>query len=72
MEKKSKKRRKVKKRKTVDFQKIILITGTNSGLDLSIVEGLLEKKSKLQIILTERNDELGQSVFNSLWEKYPN
>ncbi len=66
MEKKSKKRRKVKKRKTVDFQKIILITGTNSGLDLSIVEGLLEKKSKLQIILTERNDELGQSVFNSL------
>ena len=39
------------------FKKIILITGANSGLDLSIIEGLLEKKSKLWIILTTRNDE---------------
>ena len=38
---------KKKRGKPVDFQKIILITGANSGLDLSIIEGLLEKKSKL-------------------------
>ena len=57
---------KKKRGKAVDFQKIILITGANSGLDLSIIEGLWEKKSKLGIILTTRNNELGLSVFNSL------
>ena len=60
------KQSKKKRGKPVDFQKIILITGANSGLDLSIIEGLWEKKSKLGIILTTRNNELGLSVFNSL------
>ena len=46
--------------------KSILITGANNSLDLSIIEGLWEKKSKLGIILTTRNNELGLSVFNSL------
>ena len=69
-EKKKGKKEKEEK-KPADTRKIILVTGANRGLGLAIIEGLLEKKSKLRIILTARNDELGQSVFNSLCEKYP-
>ena len=67
--KKSKKEKEEKK--PVDTRKILLITGANRGLGLSIVETLLEKKSKLRIILTARNDESGESIYNTLCEKYP-
>ena len=68
---KNKSKKEKEEKKPVDTRKILLITGANRGLGLSIVEGLLEKKSKLRIILTARNDESGESIYNTLCEKYP-
>jgi len=52
-------------------QKVILITGSNKGIGYGIIETLLEKKSKLVIILSARNEELGKKSFELLSSKYP-
>ena len=51
--------------------KTLLITGGNRGLGYAIIENLLEKKTKLKLIITSRNEEQGQEIYNSLCEKYP-
>ena len=45
-------------------QKVILVTGSNKGIGFGIIETLLEKKSKLVIILSARNEELGKKSMN--------
>jgi len=52
-------------------QKVILITGSNKGIGYGIIETLLEKKSKLVIILSARNEELGKKSYELLSSKYP-
>ena len=52
-------------------RKIVLVTGSNKGIGYGIIEILLEKKSNLRIILTSRNEDLGQKSFNKLLTKYP-
>ena len=51
--------------------KILLVTGSNKGIGYAILEGLLKEKSKLRMILTSRNEKLGQTSLNSLISKYP-
>ena len=51
--------------------KVVLVTGSNKGIGYGIIETLLEKKSKLKIVLTARNNELGEKSFKELSEKYP-
>ena len=58
-------------KKPVDPRKILLITGANRGIGYTVVEKLLEKKAKIRIIMTARNDELGQEAYKALCEKYP-
>ena len=58
-------------KKPVDSRKILLVTGANRGIGLEIIDTLLEKKTKLRLIMTARNDELGQQKYNELCEKYP-
>ena len=55
----------------MEATKLVLVTGSNKGIGYGIIDALLEKKSKLRIILTARNDELGQAAYNELCEKYP-
>ena len=52
-------------------QKVILVTGSNKGIGFGIIETLLEKKSKLVIILSARNEELGKNSYELLSSKYP-
>jgi carbonyl reductase 1/carbonyl reductase 3 len=52
-------------------QKVILVTGSNKGIGYGIIETLLEKKSKLVIILSARNEELGKKSYELLSSKYP-
>ena len=52
-------------------QKVVLVTGSNKGIGFGIIETLLEKKSKLKIILSSRNEELGKKSFETLLSKYP-
>ena len=52
-------------------QKVVVVTGSNKGIGYGIIETLLEKKSKLNIILTSRNEELGHKSFEILSSKYP-
>ena len=52
-------------------QKILLVTGSNKGIGYAILEGLLKEKSKLRMILTSRNEKLGEISLNSLIAKYP-
>jgi carbonyl reductase 1/carbonyl reductase 3 len=52
-------------------QKVILVTGSNKGIGFGIIETLLEKKSKLVIILSARNEELGKKSYELLSSKYP-
>ena len=52
-------------------QKVILVTGSNKGIGFGIIETLLEKKSKLRIILSARNEELGKKSYELLSSKYP-
>ena len=70
IEKKKGKKEKEEK-KTTDTRKTLLITGGNRGLGYAIIENLLEKKTKLKLIITSRNEEQGQEIYNSLCEKYP-
>ena len=51
--------------------KVVLVTGSNKGIDFGIIEKLLEKKSKLKIILSSRNEDLGKKSFEALLSKYP-
>lgn len=51
--------------------KVVLVTGSNKGIGYGIIETLLEKKSPLKIILTARNNELGEKSYKELSEKYP-
>ena len=51
-------------------QKVILVTGSNKGIGYGIIETLLEKKSKLVIILSARNEELGKKSYELLSSKY--
>ena len=71
--KKKEKKSKAKEedKKPVDSRKILLVTGANRGIGLEIIDTLLEKKTKLRLIMTARNDELGQQKYNELCEKYP-
>lgn len=72
MDKKEKETKKqVTEKKPIENRKVVLITGSNRGIGYGIIEGLLEKKSKLRIIMSARNDELGQAAYNELCEKYP-
>ena len=57
-------------KKPVDPRKILLMTGANRGIGYAVVEKLLEKKAKIRIIMTARNDELGQEAYKTLCEKY--
>ena len=52
-------------------QKVVLVTGSNKGIGYGIIETLLEKKSKLRIILSARNEELGKKSYELLSSKYP-
>ena len=52
-------------------QKVVLVTGSNKGIGYGIIETLLEKKSKLKIILSSRNEELGKKSYEILSSKYP-
>ena len=52
-------------------RKIVLVTGSNKGIGYGIIETLLEKKSKLVIILSARNEELGKKSYELLSSKYP-
>jgi carbonyl reductase 1/carbonyl reductase 3 len=52
-------------------QKVVLVTGSNKGIGYGIIETLLEKESKLKIILTSRNEELGKKSYETLSSKYP-
>ena len=52
-------------------QKILLVTGSNKGIGYAILEGLLKEKSKLRMILTSRNEKLGEKALNTLISKYP-
>ena len=52
-------------------EKILLVTGSNKGIGYAIFEGLLKEKSKLKMILTSRNEQLGKSAFNKLISQYP-
>ena len=70
VEKKKGKKEKEEK-KTTDTRKTLLITGGNRGLGYAIIENLLEKKTKLKLIITSRKEEQGQEIYNSLCEKYP-
>ena len=58
-------------KKPADPRKIVLITGANRGIGYALVERLLEKKTKLRIIMTCRDDERGQQLYKELCEKYP-
>lgn len=58
-------------KKPADPRKIVLITGANRGIGYAVVEKLLEKKTKLRIIMTARDDEKGQEAYKTLCEKYP-
>ena len=51
--------------------KIVLVTGSNKGIGYGIIETLLEKKSNYRIILTSRNEDLGQKSFNKLLSQFP-
>lgn len=51
--------------------KVVLVTGSNKGIGYGIIETLLEKKSKLRIILSSRNEELGKKSYDNLISKYP-
>ena len=53
------------------YSKIVLVTGSNKGIGYGIIETLLEKKSNLRIILTSRNESLGQNSFNKLLKQFP-
>ena len=53
------------------IQKVVLVTGSNKGIGYGIIETLLEKKSKLVIILSARNEELGKKSYELLSSKYP-
>jgi NAD(P)-dependent dehydrogenase (short-subunit alcohol dehydrogenase family) len=52
-------------------QKVVLVTGSKKGIGYGIIETLLEKKSKLVIILSARNEELGKKSYELLSSKYP-
>lgn len=52
-------------------QKVVLVTGSNKGIGYGIIETLLEKKSKLVIILSAGNEELGKKSYELLSSKYP-
>ena len=52
-------------------EKILLVTGSNKGIGYAIFEGLLKEKSKLKMILTSRNEKLGESALKNLISKYP-
>ena len=52
-------------------QKILLVTGSNKGIGYTLIELLLKEKSHLRIILTSRNENLGESALKSLISKYP-
>lgn len=51
--------------------KTILVTGCNRGIGLGIIETLLEKKTNHRIVMTARDDEKGQAVYNELSERFP-
>ena len=53
-------------------KKILLVTGSNKGIGYALIEGLLKEKSELRIILSSRNENLGESALKSLISKYPN
>ena len=52
-------------------RKIALVTGSNKGIGYGIIETLLEKKSNLRIILTSRNEDLGQKSYTKLLSQFP-
>ena len=58
-------------KKPADPRKIVLITGCSRGIGYTLVDKLLEKKTKLRIIMTCRDDEKGQQLYKELCEKYP-
>ena len=58
-------------KKPADPRKIVLITGCSRGIGYTLIDKLLEKKTKLRIIMTCRGEEKGQELYKELCEKYP-
>ncbi|KAK7424442.1 hypothetical protein QQX98_000407 [Neonectria punicea] len=56
----------------MDSQKIILITGANTGLGREIVEGLLQSNIAHSILVGSRNLDNAVSTMESLTTEYPN
>ena len=69
--KKKEEKKPKEERKPADPRKIVLISGCSRGIGYTLVDKLLEKKTKLRIIMTCRNDEKGQQLYKELCEKYP-
>ena len=44
--------------------KTILVTGSNKGIGYGILRGLLQKNKSYNLILTSRNEELGNTSLN--------
>ena len=52
-------------------RKIILVTGSNKGIGYSIIEELLKQNTEMNIILSSRNQKLGETAVQKLLQKFP-
>ena len=68
---KSSKKYNIQKMENNSSRKIILVTGSNKGIGYSIIEVLLKQNTDMNIILSSRNQKLGETAVQKLLQKYP-